>query len=181
MAQFHIHAGSWFIKNDDLRIVDQGFCQLEAPLHSAGELTQAGVAFFGQAQSFQEAFNPWPGFGFGDTIIPGLEIQQAFNREEPVHRQFLGCHSNLGAGKTIILERIPAKYFRNTAVLAHQSCQDADGGGLPGTVGSQQSVEFTIIDGNINPPKRLGIAVGFFQSPDSDGRCHASVISKPMC
>lgn len=48
--------------------------------------------------------------------------------------------------------------------------QDADTGGFPGTVGSQEPEQFTLRDRQVDPPQRMSSAVALRQSSKFD-RC----------
>ena len=48
-------------------------------------------------------------FSGGNTVVPGLEIEQTFNGKEPVYGKLLGGNADLGPGKSIVYNRISAK------------------------------------------------------------------------
>src|SRR5262249_44832533 len=81
-----------------------------------------------------------------DAEVAGLDAQGLAHIEEGVENQFLGHDAQLAAGLAVLALNVEAVHRDRARAGARETGEHADQGGLTGTVRTQETEEFALLD-----------------------------------
>ena len=171
LPQFNVDSGRGFVEDDDRRRVDQGLGDQEAAAHAARQGPGVAFGLIGKTHRGEDFVgSPGP---FRDSVETGLEFQGFARGEKRVDVEFLRHHPDRLAGGARVPVDVVAPYFDRTGGLQHQSGENVDQGGFPGSVGTEQTEKGTA--GNLEVDSvegHRGLAaapIRLAQATDDDG------------
>ena len=152
LAQLDIDTGGRFVQHDHRRFVNKCLRHQHSSFHAARELAHVGIGLVGEAQAVQQFVNPV--VVVFDAKIAGLDAQRFPHVEKWIKHQLLRHHTELAARSRVIGLNVAAEHTDLAAAGAREARQNADHGGLAGTVGSEQPKEFALLNVKADPVKR---------------------------
>jgi len=162
-ADLGVEAGGGLVEEKNARIVDESHGQREALLLAAGEFAVESVAFFDEAETFEEFFG---------IAAAGIEAGEKFDGFESF--QFVGQRSGLESGADFVFEFYGVAMGIETAdadaaaVEIAETFEDFDGGGFSGAVGAEEAEDFAFVDAEADATDGFEIAVTLDEIFDLD-------------
>ena len=86
-AEFDVDTGGWFIEDEKLWFMDQGFADQEATFHAAGEFTDGGVGDVGKGEASEDFIGPAIFLFYIEET--GLDLEGFARGEERIEVYFL--------------------------------------------------------------------------------------------
>jgi len=139
----------------------------EATLHAAGEPVDRPVGILSQAHALQGLADPAP--PVREAVEARLQVQVLAGRELAIQARLLEHHAQAAAHGGPLACRVRPQDANAALRRERQGRQDGDGGGLAGSVGSQQTEEGALLHAQIETVERGVIAVALDQSRHLDG------------
>ena len=142
-----IEARSWFIEEQDGRIVDQGARKLQAALHAPGELRRAAPALAPQVDQLQDGTYPPTTTEEEHPEQARHEIHVLARRQIGIQAEELGHVSDPFPGSPPKALRVFAEDARDTRRGSQAAGQDSHSGGLAGAARADNAQQGARRDG----------------------------------
>ncbi len=166
-ADLDVDAGSRLIEDQQLRLVHHRAGNHQPPLHAAGQRARLHLCLVPQAQLLQVLLRPFRRFLARDAVEAGLVHADVERLLELVEVDLLRHQPDQPHRRAAILVDRYAEHVRIAGSGVHQRGQDADQGGLAGTVGTEQGEKIAGLHGQADAFQRFdAVAVGFAQIVD---------------
>ncbi len=144
-----VEARQRLVENDEAGIVHQRAGKRHLLAHALGETFAAFVPVRLEPERAQEFLGDRLRNGRRDAPEAGDEFEIFERSELVIDHGLVGDPRHHLLGRNRILERIDAEDRDAAVVGPQQACNHAQSGGLAGTVGADQRIEFTGMDGEI--------------------------------
>lgn len=138
-----VEAGRGFIQDEKVWIIDEGTSQDEATHQSAGEFGYSCIQAMIEGDEGEELHGLFPGDLFGDIEIPGKNLQILKDGQIRIETVLLLTDTNAGFDPAPIPGDIETENFKASTGHRRETIDHPDGGGLPGTVRTQNPKTFT--------------------------------------
>ena len=183
VARLWVQTGGGLVQHQELRLVDEGARQAQAPLHAARQLAGLGLGFVAQGTKLQQLRNAFTDHGVGYAEVPAKHQQVFFGREVRVQSIGLRDHAQAGfdgEGVTRHLQTI--KVADLTAAGLRKAQTQAQRGGFARAVGADDAQAFPGVDVERQVVDHRGVAVALDQMFDrKQGGIHARIVPVGAC
>ena len=164
-----VDAGSGLIEKQHLRFVQHRGPEGHPLLPASRQLTGGHVPLTLQPAAGQHPVDPRAAQGAGDGVDPGIERQVLADREVVVEGEFL-AHVPDPAQQFAAAQPAGLPRQRHLAGAGlEQPAEHLDGGGLAGTVGSQEPEDLAVAHLQIHLAHRFEVAEVAGERPGGDG------------
>src|SRR5664279_1778888 len=109
MSRLWVEAGSWFVEQQQFRVVDQRPGDGQTPLHPAGQRVDLRVRFVGQLRELDQLLRPPSAFGPGNPEIAPVDDEVLPDGQLQVQVVLLGYHPEPTADPDAVEFRIQAE------------------------------------------------------------------------
>ena len=171
VARLRVQARGGLVQHQQLRLVDEGARQAQAPFHAARQLARFGFGLVAERTKLQQLRNAFADHGIGDAEVAAKHQQVFFCREVRVQRVHLRDHAQAGLdgqGVSRHLQTVEITDF--TAIGLRQAQAHAQRGGFARTVGADHAQAFTGLDVERQVVDHRGVAIAFDQVFDREQR-----------
>ena len=145
-----VQSNRWLVQQDNLRLWKQRTAEHDLPLHATGQMANLLLTVFIESCEFHQLGCSFFPFLFRNVIESALVFQNLFDTHVISQGIFLGHDRNFLLQLHIVAGQFHAVCQDSTGSGQHQRGQNADHGGLAGTVGTKQTEELTVLDGQIH-------------------------------
>ena len=170
--EFNIHTGCGLIEDENVGVVYQRLGNLEAALHSSGQLPNLGIALSCKSKLLQKPFDGGRSFFLSDSVVSRLEVEEFFDGEEPVAGEVLRRNADLRTRVTVVPNDVFTEDGDSSALEFNQSGNDTYGCSFPGAVRSKQTVKFSRLNCKVNPAQGRDILIHLGEVTDFNGSGH---------
>ena len=178
-AQFNVHASSGLVEDQQARLVNQRAGNHQTALHATGQRTRRHVALVPQAQLGQVLLGALLGHLGRNTVVARLGDDNVEALLELVEVELLRHHAQAAFERRRLAVQVVAEHVDRAAGLVHQGGEDADGGGLAGTIGAKQGEEVAFGDVQVYALEGLeAVAVGLGQLSNGQGGTHSGSLTE---
>jgi hypothetical protein len=137
-AAARVETGGRLVEKDDARVPDQGHREIEPALHAAGVGLRRLGGRVGQVELVEQAGGAPPAFRPAQVVQAGHQQQVLLAGEQAVDRGKLAGDPDRGPYRRRVAGHVMAHDAHLAAVGVDHRGHDLHGGGLAGTVGTQQ-------------------------------------------
>lgn len=153
-----VESGGGFVEEEHLGTVDQAERHVEASLHPSGVPLDLAVARVGEVEAVQQFVGAALHGRAPHPVQPALEQEVLPAGGDRVGAGLLGDHADGSADPVGVAQDVVSGDGRGAGVGAGQGGEDLDGGGLPGTVGAEQSEDRAGLDAEVHAAQGGDIA-----------------------
>ena len=143
----HIKTVGGFIEDDDIGVMHQGDHQGGLLLHAGGEVGHFDLGKLVDAETFETFLLASGGHRGLDAVQGGEEVEQVVGGEEVLQLEFAGEEAYLGAHLFGIRHHAGSVDEGVAAVGFDEGGEHAQGGGLAGAVGTQETEYLATVGG----------------------------------
>ena len=142
VARLRVQAGGGFVQHQQVRVIDQGTRQTQAPTHAAGEFARTRLGLVRERGEFEQARNALAHLARWQAEVAAIHQQVFFAGEVGVERVELGHHPESGLDGHGVLGQGQAHGGDLAAIGLALAQAHAHGGGLARTVGADHTQTF---------------------------------------
>jgi hypothetical protein len=167
-AGARVEPGSRLVQEQHRRAGDERGREVEPPAHAARVRLGRALGGVGELEALEQLIGARARLGLAEVVQPSDHLQVLEAGQVLVHGRVLARKADMGAQRRGLSHDVEAGDAGAAPVGLEQRGQDADRGGLAGTVGAQQAEDAAGPRGEVHAAQGADRAVGLLQPLDDD-------------
>ena len=157
LARYGVHARGRFVEVEDVGLVDEGAAEREFLFHASGEFSRPSLAE--RFEKFVDALHEVVILPDGRPEYRGEEREILLDGEVLIEREASGHIADAFAKLLVVPHHVEPVYRCGAAVGQYQGGDDAEEGGFPGAVGSDDTEQLSLLHLEAHPVQGDGLPV----------------------